>query len=84
MSRHVVCITAPDWCAACRTLHKVLPGACEQLGLELTEVDSDEEPVRAAELDVTSLPTTIIYDGDTELKRFSGAYPLKKLLELLK
>lgn len=81
--RTVVCVTAPEWCGACRTLHPVLTKVCNELGLKLEEIDSDEEPMRAAELEVTSLPTTIVYDGDTEVSRFSGAYPAKRLAALL-
>ncbi len=38
----------------------------------LTEVDANDDPQLAMALGVSTVPTTIIYDGVTEVKRFVG------------
>ncbi|TJZ76643.1 thioredoxin family protein [Rhodococcus oryzae] len=62
-----------DWCGPCAAVRRVIGQVLETLDGELDpastraveiEVDIDENPALAAELDVLSLPTTFIFDAE--------------------
>jgi thioredoxin-like negative regulator of GroEL len=80
---NITYVSAPDWCAACRTMHPVIERVSKKLNWPLDVIDSDEEPAQAALLQITSLPTTIAFENGREVLRFSGAFSEKKTLELL-
>lgn len=61
------------WCQPCKQLKATL----QQLNLSsnLEFILIDEQPELAKQLGIRSVPTTIIYQGDTEVQRISGNNP---------
>lgn len=76
----IIVVTAP-WCAPCRQYKPLLT---KTLGTHpLTIIDTDEQPQKAAELGVTTLPTTICMVDGQEIGRIEGAVPKKMLMDTL-
>lgn len=71
-----------SWCGPCKTLSKTIEGGGD-LGVTITEIDVDEQLSLAAEHNIKSVPTLIMFDGDVEVKRKSGAMNLQQLKEFL-
>ena len=76
----VVRFTA-SWCAPCKGLAMQLAPVETDVPIEV--VDIDEQMDRAAAAGVRSVPTMVMYDGDTEIKRVSGVLSSDKIDEWL-
>lgn len=76
----VVRFTA-SWCAPCKGLAMQLANVETDVPIEV--VDIDEQMDRAATAGVRSVPTMVMYDGDTEIKRVSGVLSSDKIDEWL-
>jgi len=74
-----------EWCPPCKAIAPVLTAiAAEQRGrLRIGKIDSDEFPDVAARYAVTSVPTLLVFDGGTVVKRLVGARSKRHLLEEL-
>jgi thioredoxin 1 len=62
-----------SWCAPCKALGQVLQSIDSQVPIEV--VDIDEKPELAAQYQVRGVPTLVMVENGTELKRFSGMKP---------
>lgn len=73
-----------SWCGPCKMLSKTIESVRDQIGIEIEEIDIDQQPELATQYHVRGVPTLIIL-GDTgnELKRKSGAMTGPQLLEFL-
>ena len=78
--KRVVRFTA-SWCAPCTGLAMQLASVETDVPIEV--VDIDEQMDRAAAAAVRSVPTMVMYDGDTEIKRVSGVLSSDKIDEWL-
>ena len=78
--KRVVRFTA-SWCAPCKGLAMQLASVETDVPIEV--VDIDEQMDRAAAAAVRSVPTMVMYDGDTEIKRVSGVLSSDKIDEWL-
>lgn len=67
------------FCAPCRTARTILERATD----DLTEVNLSDHPDAATTLGITSTPTLIASEGETELWRVEGVPRLAPLRELL-
>lgn len=76
----VVRFTA-SWCAPCKGLAMQLANVETDVPIEV--VDIDEQMDRAAAASVRSVPTMVMYDGETEIKRVSGILSSDKIDEWL-
>ena len=72
MARRLVKFQA-DWCAPCHALDPLVERLAGYYDLPLERVDVDQDPVRAEQAGVRGLPTIVLYDGDEELARTTGA-----------
>ena len=65
------------WCAPCRTMNAVLDAlAPEYRGrVAFVPVDVDDDPARAQEYLVKSMPTLVVLRGGREVGRIVGARP---------
>lgn len=73
------------WCPPCRMMAPVLESAEQQLGdkINFVKVDVDEQQL-AAEFDIMSIPTLVVFKDGKPVKRMSGYRPLDTFVEELK
>jgi thioredoxin 1 len=68
------------WCGPCRVVGPVLEEiAGERSDLTIVKLNVDENQQTAANFDVLSIPTLILFKGGEPVKKVIGAYPKKKL-----
>ncbi|WP_418247731.1 thioredoxin [Dialister invisus] len=74
------------WCQPCRMMAPVLESAEKQLGgqINFAKVDVDEQQQLAAEFDIMSIPTLVVFKDGKPVKRMSGYRPLDAFVEELK
>lgn len=74
------------WCQPCRMMAPVLESAEKQLGgqINFAKVDVDEQQQLAAEFDIMSIPTLVVFKDGKPIKRMSGYRPLDAFVEELK
>ena len=66
-----------SWCGPCKMLSKNLEEINTEVPIE--EIDIDENQETAMEYGVRGVPTLIMLEGNTEMKRLVGMQPLKQL-----
>ena len=68
------------WCGPCRVVAPVLEEiASERPDLRIVKLNTDENQQTAAQFQVLSIPTMILFKGGQPVKTVVGAYPKKKL-----
>ena len=68
------------WCGPCRVVAPVLEEiAAERDDLRIVKLNVDENQQTAANFDVLSIPTMILFRNGSVAKQIVGAYPKKKL-----
>ena len=69
------------WCGPCRVVAPVLEEiANERNGaLKVVKLNVDDNQQTAAQYQVLSIPTLILFKGGAEAKKVIGAYPKKRL-----
>ncbi len=74
------------WCQPCRMMAPVLENAEKQLGdtINFCKVDVDEQQQMAADFDIMSIPTLVVFKDGQEIKRLSGYRPLDAFISELK
>lgn len=71
------------WCGPCRTVGPMLEEiASEYPGqIKILKLNVDDNQQTAANFEVLSIPTLMLFEGGEAKKRLIGAMPKKKLLE---
>ena len=68
------------WCGPCRVVGPVLEEiASERDDLRIVKLNVDENQQTAANFEVLSIPTLILFKGGQVAKKVIGAYPKKRL-----
>ena len=67
------------WCGPCRMVSPVLEQISDERGLRVVKVNVDENQQVAAQFQVLSLPTMILFKAGQPTTKIIGAYPKKKL-----
>jgi thioredoxin 1 len=69
------------WCGPCRVVAPVLEEIAQERGeaLRIVKLNVDENQQTAANFEVLSIPTLILFKGGQPVKKVIGAYPKKKL-----
>jgi thioredoxin 1 len=68
------------WCGPCRVVAPVLEEiASERNDLRIVKLDVDANQQTAANYDVLSIPTMILFKNGQVAKKIIGAYPKKRL-----
>ena len=69
-----------EWCGPCRVVAPVLEEiASERDDLRIVKLDVDANQQTAANYDVLSIPTMILFKNGQVAKKIIGAYPKKRL-----
>src|ERR1700755_638928 len=72
------------WCGPCRMVAPVLEElAAERDDLKIAKLNVDDNQQTAAQYQVISIPTMILFRNGVAAKKIIGAYPKKRLLEQL-
>lgn len=71
-----------NWCGPCQMLGMTLKSLDENT-IPIREVDIDEELDLASKFNIRSVPTMVMLENGSEVKRVSGAIPLAKVKEFL-
>jgi thioredoxin 1 len=69
------------WCGPCRVVHPILEEMlAERDGeLRIVSLNVDDNQQTAAQYEVLSIPTMILFRGGAETKRIVGALPKRRL-----
>jgi thioredoxin 1 len=68
------------WCGPCRVVGPVLEEiAAERDDVRIVKLNTDENPETAAQFQVLSIPTMILFKAGAPAKKIIGAYPKRKL-----
>jgi len=78
--KHLVDFWA-TWCGPCVMMAPILEtfDAGNKMGIDVKKVDVDENQHLAAQYNVSSIPTMILFENGKEVKRIVGAMPLHVL-----
>jgi len=72
------------WCGPCRVLHPVLEEISDERDdVKILSLDIEESAATAAQYEVLSVPTMILFKDGQMVKRMVGAMPKRKLLKEL-
>lgn len=72
------------WCGPCRVLHPVLEEIdAERDDLKIVSLDIEENQKTAAQYEVPSVPTMILFKDGQMVDRMVGAMPKRRLLKQL-
>jgi len=72
-----------EWCGPCKTQSQIIKAAGDKITVWVEDVDIDTNVSMTVEFNVRSVPTMILLDGDTEVKRHVGILKEAQLLEWL-
>ena len=77
-----------SWCSPCRTLSPILESfEDEYQDITFVKVDIDNNKEAARKLGIRSVPTVVIYNGESLIKSFTGVQKettYKEILDTLK
>lgn len=81
----VVDFWAP-WCAPCRMMAPFFEQAAAELEpqVRLAKVNTDENPRLGGRYQISSIPTTVVFEGGREVARQPGAMNLPQLLRWIR
>ena len=71
-----------QWCGPCKTLSPIMNKVSSHNEVEKVDVDLDYE--RAQQYGVRNIPTVVLVDGVTEIKRFIGVQPQQTYINAVK
>lgn len=70
------------WCGPCQALSMTIKGE-DDWGVDIKEIDIDEELDMSAEYGIRSVPTLVLMQDGKEVKRKSGALSKAQLREFI-
>lgn len=75
-----------DWCGPCRTIAPIIEEIAGEMSGKITVAKLDIESAQntTAKLNVTSIPTIIVFKGGEEVNRVVGVRDKQSLLEMIK
>ena len=72
------------WCGPCRVIAPSLEEIAEEKDdLRIVKLNVDDNQITAAQFQVLSIPTMILFRNGQEAKKIIGAFPKKKIIEQL-
>ena len=80
--RHTLYFTA-DWCNPCKKVKPIVEELNRDSAVKFQFIDVDQEIEMAKNMNVRSVPTFIVIEDGSEVKRVSGAQTREQLQELM-
>ena len=72
------------WCGPCQMLSPVVDEVAEALpGVKVGKVNIDEQPDLAAQFDVMSIPTLMVFKDGQEVEQSVGVIPKDSILKMV-
>lgn len=73
------------WCGPCKTLAPILEQVKRTLGdsIKIIKIDIDKNPVLTSKLNVSGVPTLMVYKGGKLTARKSGVIPAQEIIRLV-
>jgi thioredoxin-like negative regulator of GroEL len=68
------------WCVPCKTMHPIL----EKSEYTVYEVNVDEHPQLASDLNINGIPTIVYFENGKEVSAILGGQPIPRIHEFLK
>lgn len=72
------------WCRPCKMFSPILEEIAKENSIWIAKIDIDQNPIQASKYNITSVPTTIIFEKGKEVKRILGAKPKHQMIEEFK
>lgn len=66
-----------DWCQPCKMMAKVIDEVKPDIPIEVIDIDSNSDI--ALEYGIRTIPTLVMLDGNTEVKRSTGVLKAEEL-----
>lgn len=68
------------WCDHCQALKQTLE-VVKQQGISIQEIDVDEDPNRAQRANIQSIPTVVLAENESEVRRFVGNKSFNEIIQ---
>jgi thioredoxin 1 len=72
-----------EWCGPCKMISPILDEISNEYGLPVGKLNVDENPEKAQEYSVQSIPTMVLFRNGKPVHTVLGAMPKHKLLKEL-
>jgi thioredoxin 1 len=72
-----------EWCGPCKMVSPVLDDISKNTGLLVGKLNVDENPEKAQEYSVQSIPTMVLFKNGKPVHTVQGAMPKHKLMKEL-
>jgi thioredoxin 1 len=72
-----------EWCGPCKMISPILDEISNEYGLPVGKLNVDENPGKAQEYSVQSIPTMVLFRNGKPVHTVLGAMPKHKLLKEL-
>jgi thioredoxin len=80
--KHILYFTA-DWCNPCKKVKPIVEELNRDSSVKFQFIDVDQEIEMAKNMNVRSIPTFIVIDNGSEVKRVTGAQTKEQLEGLI-
>jgi thioredoxin 1 len=80
--RHILYFTA-DWCNPCKKVKPIVEELNRDSAVKFQFIDVDQEMDMAKNMNVRSVPTFVVIENGSEVKRAVGAQTREQLQELM-
>jgi thioredoxin 1 len=71
------------WCRPCKMFSPILEEISKENNIWIAKIDVDQNPIQSSKYNITSVPTTIIFENSKEVKKILGAKPKHQMIEEL-
>jgi thioredoxin 1 len=72
-----------EWCGPCKKISPILDEISSENNLWVAKLNVDDNPIKAAEFSVSSIPTMILFENGKPVKTIIGAKPKHVIVEEL-
>lgn len=71
------------WCGPCKMFGPIFEEIASEKEMNFIKVDVDKNPEIAREYGVMTIPTIILFEKGTEIKRYIGFMPKEELIKFI-